>query len=172
MFEVFPDDTLFEVLLMSCNIAEEATIALVRFVPHGSCPTDEPCNLPPIPVSATWYSHLMPVSIFMDIPNDASSIAPPAGRPVLPIDSVDATATARRGRDLASRWRDNKRPVVATIEFLVDTDAIVPVHLLNFALDAEEALRSRRFTRTSREAIATFCELMAYVLELSADSAE
>jgi len=45
---------------------------------------------------------------------------------------------------------------------------VTPPHLLNFALDAAEALASGSTTRENREKIATFCELIAH--HLSANS--
>jgi len=72
MFAKFPDETLFEVLLMSCNIGDRSMVALVQFVPHGNFDASAVVDLHPVLVPAEWFSELMPASLFLDIPNDAA----------------------------------------------------------------------------------------------------
>lgn len=163
IFELYPDDTLFEVILMSCAVLDESVAALVRFVPHGKPGTPEIGH--PVMVSAKWFAHLMPASIFMDIPDDAASISP------LPAAAQRSGVSYRpapgRGAELAARWRARRRPTVTTIEYVEDCFPLTPSHLLPFALDAVEALESGSSSRAAREKIATYCELIDHHLASS-----
>jgi len=168
MFAKFPDETLFEVLLMSCNIGDRSMVALVQFVPHGSFDASAAVDLHPVLVPAEWFSELMPASLFLDIPNDAADISPFAEL-IIDIDcDPDSSPSAELGSDLASRWRARRRPIATTFNFVMACLPVTPPHLLNFALDAAEALASGSTARENREKIATFCELIAH--HLSANS--
>lgn len=164
MVDEIPDETLVEVVLIDSAINDKSAVAVVVLVPHiaGSGASTE--KLGPAFVPANWFTGLLPMSVFLDIPDDASSIAPAFE----PIDASKLLETreilVQRGRDLAARWRNNKRPVVTTIEFVSDTFDLVPVHLLNIALDAVAALEGRDFTKSGRGHIATYCEFMASAL--------
>ena len=164
MVDQVPDETLVEVVLIDSAISDKSAVALVVLVPHipgEGAPTEK---IGPVLVPANWFTELLPMSIFLDIPDDASSITPA-------FKAVDASGVldirenlVERGRDLADRWRRNKRPVVTTIEFVTDTFELAPAHLLNIALDAVTALEERDFTKSGRNHIATYCELMAAAL--------
>jgi hypothetical protein len=171
MFTGFPDDTLFEVRYISSNIGDDAVAALVDFVPHGNFDPIACAALHPVVVPADWFTCLMPVSVFMDIPEDISEISPFS---LLDVDPATDEEVARLmphfarlttlGNDLAARWRARRRPIVATREFFVDCLPLTPVHLYNVALDALEAFASGSTARANREKIATYCEVMAHHL--------
>lgn len=164
MVEEIPDETLVEVLLIDSAINDRSAVALVVLVPHipgEGAPTEK---IGPVLVPANWFTELLPMSIFLDIPDDASSIAP--AFEAVDISEINdiRSVLIERGRNLAVRWRDNRRPIVTTIEFVADCYELTPVHLLNFALDAVQALEDRNFTRVGRDHLATYCELMAAAL--------
>ena len=166
MFEDLDDETLVEVMLLESFIDDRNTKALVLFIPHGDTCNVDRDDIPPALVPGRWFSELMPMSIFLDIPEDASAISP-----VWDVNdgyAADASAlvgVAGLGVDLASRWRANKRPVVTTKQFVATCHSLVPAHLLGIAFDAREALESGSFTKAARGRIATFCELMSRHLE-------
>jgi hypothetical protein len=159
-FQQLSDDTLIEVVLVSCTVTTNGATALVSFVPHG-CHPNPLADLPLISVPADWFGELLPSSVFMDIPDDLSAITPtgvglpnygrPSVRPLQP----------EQGFELAARWRANKRPIVTTVSFIHECIGFTPAHLLNFALDACEALHLDKYDKSSRLAIATYCELIA-----------
>lgn len=164
MFAKFPDETLFEVLLVSCNIGERSMVALVQFIPHGDFDANAASDLHPVLVPAEWFSELMPASLFLNIPDDASEISPFAEL-MIDIDCDAASnPSADFGTDLASRWRARRRPIATTFNFVMACLPVTPPHLLNFALDAADALASGSTSRENRERIATFCELIAHHL--------
>lgn len=164
MFAKFSDETLFEVLLVSCNIGESSMVALVQFVPHGNYDADAADTLHPVLVPAEWFAALMPSSLFLNIPNDAAEISPYTELEIDVQCDSNPTVNPEHGTDLASRWRARRRPVVTTINFVMSCFPVTPPHLLNFALDAVDALSSGSLSKENREKIATFCELIAHHL--------
>jgi hypothetical protein len=170
MFADMDDQMLVEVMLIDSMIDDRNTKALVMFIPHGDpCQVDQ-AELPPAVVPARWFSELMPMSIFLDIPEDASSISAPWN----PDDSVASSSVGEIkpgfGEELAARWRANKRPIATTVQYVVACHPHTPTHLLNFAYDAIEALQSGRFAKASRGRIATYCELMSRHLSSLTDN--
>ncbi len=159
-FQQLSDETLLEVVLVSCTVTAHGATALVSFVPHG-CQPNPLADLPLISVPADWFGELLPSSVFMDIPDDLSTITPTGvGLSNHGLPSVQPTRP-ELGFELAARWRANKRPIVTTIAFIHECITFTPAHLLNFALDACEALHLEKYDRSSRLAIASFCELIA-----------
>ena len=158
MVDGLPDETLVEVILLESIITDRGASALVMLVPHIA---GEQCDetIPPAVVPANWFSKLMPASLFMDIPDDISSIAP-----VLEVDSDRAglpAPSAQLGMELALRWRANGRPIATTVQFVADCYAVTPPHLFNQLLDVLEIFKERRFNKTNRGHIITFLELMS-----------
>lgn len=158
MVDGLPDETLVEVILLESMITDRGTSALVLLVPHVSGDLSaEP--MPPAIVPANWFSKLMPASLFMDIPDDISAIAP-----VLEVDPDRAglpAPSAQLGMELALRWRANGRPIATTVQFLADCYSVTPPHLFNQLLDVLEIFKERRFSKTNRGHIITFLELMS-----------
>jgi len=162
MFGLFPDETLFEVLLVQSSITERGAHALVSFVPHGDHDDEAAEDLRPVVVPAEWFLSLMPASIFMDIPDDAAAISP-FGHAAEAVEAgLLATPSPKDGTNLAARWRANGRPIATTLRFIANCLPLTPPHLVNFAMEAGTALESGSYTRKSREEIATYCELMAH----------
>lgn len=167
MVDQIPDETLVEVVLIDSAINDRSAVAFVVLVPHIAGEGSPTEKIGPVLVPANWFTELLPMSIFLDIPDDASSIAP-SFQTVDASDVLDIREIlVERGRDLAVRWRTNRRPIVTTIEFVADTFELAPAHLLNIALDAVAALEERDFTKSGRSHIATYCELMAAALSES-----
>jgi hypothetical protein len=151
---------LVEVMLIDSIIDDYNTKALVMFITHGDSGIAEQSELGPMLVPARWFSELMPMSIFLDIPSDASSISPvwnadnaqsPGSTPVTP----------GLGEQLAARWRANKRPIATTKEYVLKSYELAPAHLVSIGLDAIEALEFGRFNKAARGRIATYCELIS-----------
>lgn len=164
MFEEFDDDVLVEVLLIDSIIDERGNKAVVMFIPHGDPQTQGQAPLQPAFVPARWFGELMPVSIFLDIPSDASALNPDWDISIE--ESPDAgMVKPGLGAELASRWRANKRPIATTKAYVEMCFRLAPPQLLGIALDAVEALESGRFPKAARCRIATFCELMSRHLD-------
>ena len=161
MFEDFDDGMLIEVVLLDFIVCDRNTKAVVLFIPHGDPCKVDTVDFEPVMVPGHWFSQLMPLSIFLDIPEDASALSPvwdpQEDGPGTPVESVKPGA----GEELAVRWRANKRPIATTKDYFTQCYPHAPAHLLNIGLDAIEALASGRFTKASRGRIATFCELMS-----------
>ena len=170
MFEEFADDVLVEVMLVDSVIDDRGSKALVMFIPHGDPREFGQAPLQPALVPASWFGSLMPVSIFLDIPVDASAIS---SEYTLDIDNVESTDDIQQGlgEELAARWRANKRPVVATRAYVARCFRLAPPQLLSIGLDAIEALEEKRFTKAARARIASFCELISrHLSSLQSDS--
>jgi len=171
MFADFADDMLVEVMLIDSIIDDRNTKALVMFIPHGDpCQIDQ-AELSPTVVPAHWFSELMPMSIFLDIPKDASALSPVWNAPDVDPEVAIADIAPGLGEKLAARWRANKRPIATTLQYVVHCYPHTPAHLLNIAFDAIEALQSGSFSKASRCRIASYCELISrHLSSLSADS--
>jgi hypothetical protein len=173
MFADLDDDMLVEVMLIDSIIDDRNTKALVMFIPHGDpCQIDQ-AELSPTVVPARWFSELMPMSIFLDIPDDASSLSPIGDATGVDPEVAIADITPGLGEELAARWRANKRPIATTLQYVVQCYPHTPAHLLNIAFDAIEALQSGSFSKASRGRIASYCELISrHLSSLSSGSGE
>ena len=172
MFSELEDETLIEVTLLKSFIDDRSTKALVIFTPHGDpCRVDAP-EFPPAFVPAKWFSDLMPMSIFLDIPDDASSLSTVWDGFDLASAEFEGELQPGEGDQLAARWRANKRPVETTKQYVARCYAITPPHLLGFAIDAIDALEGGRFNKAARNRIATYCELISHYIGVRDSGAE
>ena len=164
MFEDFADDVLVEVMLVDSVIDDRGSKALVMFIPHGDPREFGQAPLQPALVPASWFGSLMPVSIFLDIPADASAISPEWDLENDDLQTADEIEPGL-GEELAVRWRANKRPIATTRAYIARCFRLAPPHLLSIGLDAIDALEEERFPKAARGRIASFCELMSHHLK-------
>lgn len=75
--------------------------------------------------------------------------------------SAAVTPSTGIGSELAERWRDDKRPVRTTEDFLIGAIDDVPVALAADYVYALQSLRRREFSRDTRHLIADVCEALS-----------
>jgi hypothetical protein len=160
IFSDFEDDVLFEVSLVSCSIESSFMKAYVLFSPRGADFAEHEYVCPPVMVPAHWFSALLPISIFLDIPNDVAILTPFLEEEFVSCSADDHANDSELGVTLAEKWRGNSRPVKTTIHYVARCMPHVPIQLMNLALDAQSALQRGSFTRSTRNSIALFCEMM------------